>query len=266
VRLGRPVRALAVAAEQFQGHEEIAPLEPRGPADVRRAIHAFNAMNARVSALLDQKDRMLGAIGHDLRTPLASIRIRAENMGPEAERAQLFAAVDEMSAMLEDILVLARTGRPREPLQRVDLAALADTVVEEFRELGHAVVFTPSPRCVLEVQPSLLRRALRNLVENGCTFGEQVQVAVHDRGSEVEIFVEDDGPGIGEDQLEEVLKPFKRLDPSRSRATGGAGLGLAIADAVALAHGGTLRLENRPEGGLKATHSLPRPSARHPAD
>lgn len=252
IRLARPLRELTQAAQGFHGRKEAAQLTPRGPADVRRAIEAFNAMNARVSDLLDQKDRMLGAIGHDLRTPLASMRIRAENMGPEGEREQLFTTLDDMAEMLEDILVLARTGRPREPVQRVDLGALADTVAEDFRALGHDVEVVPGPRQALAVQTSLVRRALRNLVENGCTHGGRVRIAVTAAEDGAAILVDDDGPGIPADRIEEVLKPFTRLDPARRRATGGAGLGLSIADAVARAHGGGLRLENRPEGGLRA--------------
>ena len=258
VRLARPIRDLAKAAEGFEGREPVAPVTPRGPSDVRRAIHAFNAMNQRFSAMLDEKDHMLGAIGHDLRTPLASIRIRAENMEPEEERGQLFASLDDMAEMIEDILVLARTGRAREPLQRVDLTALADTVAEEFRELGKPVVFKEGERQVLEVQPVLLRRALRNLVDNACQHAQHVWVSVAaDAEGAVCIAVEDDGPGIPADQIEEVIKPFKRLDPARGRERGGAGLGLAIAAAVAQAHGGKLALEARPGGGLIAQIVLP---------
>ena len=257
VRIARPVRDLADAAERFERLEEVAPVEPRGPADVRRAIDAFNAMNARVSALLDQKDRMLGAIGHDLRTPLASMRIRAESMEPEAERTKLFASIDDMAEMLEDILVFARTGRPREPVQRVDVTALAEAVTEELRALGRKVRFSPSPRLVLNVQPSLLRRAVRNLVENACAHAERAWVAVAAIEGKVAIIVEDDGPGIPPDRIGEMMKPFQRLDPARSRDTGGAGLGLAIAEAVALAHGGALELANRAQGGLRARIVLP---------
>ena len=165
-RLARPLRDLTRAAEGFEGRGPAEPVTPRGPSDVRRAVEAFNAMNRRTLALLDEKDRMLGAIGHDLRTPLASLRIRAENMGPEEERERLVATVEEMAATLEDILTLARTGRAREPVRPVDLAALADALVEEYRELGRPAAFQPSPRAVLAVQPNLLRRALRNLIDN----------------------------------------------------------------------------------------------------
>lgn len=257
-RLARPLRDLTRAADGFRGHAPAEPVTPRGPSDLRRAVEAFNAMNRRTLALLDEKDRMLGAIGHDLRTPLASLRIRAENMGPEEERERLVATVEEMAATLEDILTLARTGRAREPVRPVDLAALADAVVEEFRELGAAAAFEPSPRAVLAVQPNLLRRALRNLVHNAVGYGGGATVTVEERAGEIELRVEDEGPGIPADRLDDVLDPFRRLEISRNRESGGAGLGLAIANAVALAHGGRLTLANRAGGGLRASLVLPK--------
>jgi signal transduction histidine kinase len=258
-RLGRPLRALTLAAERFEGRTEAEPVEPSGPSDIRQAIFAFNAMNERTVALLDEKDRMLGAIGHDLRTPLASIRIRAEAMGPEDERSKLVATVEEMAATLEDILVLARTGRAREQVRPVDVSALADALVEEYRALGRDAAFEPSPRIVLDVQPNLLRRALRNLIDNAVAYAGQARVRVREEDGAVEMLVDDDGPGIDEDRLQEALEPFSRLDESRNRGSGGAGLGLAIARAVAQAHGGDLTLSRRPEGGLSARIVLPRP-------
>jgi signal transduction histidine kinase len=258
-RLARPLRDLTRAAEGFRGHAPVEPVVPRGPADIRRAVEAFNAMNRRTLALLDEKDRMLGAIGHDLRTPLASLRIRAENMGPDEERERLVATVEEMAATLEDILTLARTGRAREPVRPVDVAALADAVVEEYRELGRPVDFAASPRAVLSVQPNLLRRALRNLVDNAVSYGGGALVAVEERPDGIEVRVDDEGPGIPAECLEEVLDPFRRLETSRNRESGGVGLGLAIANAVALAHGGRLVLANRSEGGLRASLILPKP-------
>jgi signal transduction histidine kinase len=257
-RLARPLRDLTRAAEGFRGHSPAEPVIPRGPSDLRRAVEAFNAMNRRTLALLDEKDRMLGAIGHDLRTPLASLRIRAENMGPEEERDRLAATIEEMAATLEDILTLARTGRAREPVRPVDLAALADALVEEYRERGLAARFGPSPRAVLAVQPNLLRRALRNLVDNALAYAGGAAVTVEERSGAIEIRVEDEGPGIPADRLEEVLEPFRRLDSSRNREGGGAGLGLAIAQAVAQAHGGRLELRNRAAGGLRASLILPK--------
>ena len=251
-RIARPLRALTRAAESFGGRNDVPAVEPRGPADLRHAINAFNAMNLRVVGLLDEKDRMLGAIGHDLRTPLASMRIRAETMEPEAEREALVRTVGEMSDTLEDILILARTGRSREPARLVDVASLADSAVEDFRALGKDVEFEDSPRLPLDVQPNLLRRAIRNLIENAVEYGDRARVRVLAEGKGAAIEVDDDGPGIAADRLDQVLRPFERLEGSRNRETGGAGLGLAIAKAVAEGHGGSLTLTNRPEGGLRA--------------
>lgn len=260
-RLARPLRDLTAAADAFGGRIAAEAVEPRGPSDVRRAIEAFNAMNRRTLALLDEKDRMLGAIGHDLRTPLASIRIRAEAMEPEEERERLVATVEEMHATLEDILVLARTGRAREESRPVDVAALADALVEGYRELERPVSFEASARAVVAVQANLLRRALRNLLDNALAYAGSAVVRVEPRAEAVAIVVEDRGPGIPAERLEDVVEPFRRLEGSRNRESGGAGLGLAIAEAVALAHGGRLVLANRPEGGLSATILLPRGSA-----
>jgi len=252
VRLARPLRDLTAAAERFEGRGEIPQVEPRGPADVRRAIHAFNAMSARVSAMFDEKDRMLGAIGHDLRTPLASLRIRAESVEPEAERARMIATIEEMTAMLDDTLALARSGRAAENLRPVDISALTDTVVEEFRALGHDVTFEEGARQTAAVQPNLLRRAVRNLVDNAVKYAGSAEVAVRATPRGIAVEVADRGPGIAEAELGAVQEPFVRLETSRNRETGGSGLGLALARAAAQAHGGRLELENRPGGGLLA--------------
>ncbi|WP_167737326.1 ATP-binding protein [Sphingomonas parva] len=257
-RLARPLRDLAGAAERFGGRGEPISVTPRGPGDLRRAIDAFNAMNRRVVTLLDEKDRMLGAIGHDLRTPLASLRIRAEGVEPEAERTRIVATIEEMNAMLEDILVLARSGRDREEQRAVDVTALVDALVEEYRELGRDVSLDEDAvRQVLDVRPNLLRRAVRNLIDNAVKYGGSARVSVLRSDAALEIAIRDAGPGIAEDRLAAVLEPFARLEESRSRDTGGSGLGLAIARAAAEAHGGTLRLANAPEGGLVATLALP---------
>lgn len=258
-RLTRPLKDLTEAADQYRGRGEAPQVNPAGPADLRRAILAFNAMGARVGAMLQEKDRMLGAIGHDLRTPLASLRVRIESMDPDAEREAAIGKIEEMTAMLQDTLELARSGLTREPSRLVDLNALADTVVEEFRSLGHDVELSEEGQDLrAKVKPNLLRRALRNLIENGINYGGKVWVAVGAVDGDPRFDIADTGPGIPEHELEHVLEPFVRLESSRSRCTGGSGLGLALARNAVQAHNGTLQLSNRPGGGLLARIVLPR--------
>jgi signal transduction histidine kinase len=257
-RLTRPLRDLAAAADRFEGRGEAPRVEPRGPADLQRAIDSFNAMNARVAAMLDEKDRMLGAIGHDLRTPLASLRIRAESMEPEEERQKMIATIEEMTEMLDDTLVLARSGRAREAARAMDVCALADTLVEEFRDMGADVELVSAGRQVAHVRPNLLRRAVRNLIDNAVKYAGSARVAVGASADRVIVEVADSGPGIADGDIAAVQEPFRRLESSRNRETGGTGLGLAIARAVALNHGGELTLENRSEGGLSARILLPK--------
>ena len=257
IRLGRPLKDLTAAAKSFEGRGEAPKVEERGPADVRRALVAFNAMSERVSAMLDEKDRMLGAIGHDMRTPLASLRIRVESMDPVAEREKVIGTLEEMNAMLEETLALARAGRATEAVRAIDLNALADAVVEEFVTLGQPVEMQAGERLVADVQPNLLRRALRNLIENAVRHAGSAEVSVKAAGDRVALEVADNGPGIPEAELAHVVEPFVRLEASRNRETGGSGLGLTLARSAAQAHRGSLVLENRPEGGLVARILLP---------
>ncbi|TRW14568.1 ATP-binding protein [Glacieibacterium frigidum] len=255
-RLARPLADLTRAAEAFGGRGEPVEVTPRGPDDLRAALSAFNAMNRRLVGLLDEKDHMLGAIGHDLRTPLASLRIHVESMEPEDERAAVIARIEEMTAMLEDILVLARTGRTREALRRVDVAALAEALVEDQRALGRPVEFVASPPAVAAVQPALVKRALGNLFDNAVKYGGSATVAVRVTGDTVAVSVTDHGPGIPAADRARVLQPFHRLEGSRNRDTGGSGLGLAIAQSVAESHGGRLTLGDAHPTGLVATLEL----------
>jgi len=259
LRLARPLRDLTRAAEGFRGREVPASVTPSGPDDLRRAIEAFNAMNGRVVTLLDEKDRMLGALGHDLRTPLASLRIRVEGMEPEEDREAAIAKIGEMSDMVEEILLLARAGRAREPAKRMDISALVGAIVDEQQELGRPVRMAPQGRIVAEVQPSLLRRAVANLIDNAVKYGGSATAEVVETPQGAEIRIADSGPGIPPEELERVLQPFYRIEGSRNRETGGTGLGLAIARTIAESHGGALRLEPAtPAGeGLRATITLP---------
>ncbi len=250
-RLTRPLRSLAGAAEALGASAAPQPIALNGPQEVQAAVASFNRMSDRVNALLADKDRMLGALGHDLRTPLASLRIRLESMEPETERERAIATIREMAQTVEDILDLARAGRSSEAFYPVDLAALTDSVVEDFRSLGHDVNFEDAERIVLRLQPSLMKRLLRNLLENAVKFGERARVRIAVEADQVRLSVEDDGPGIPADMIDKVIAPFLRLEVSRSRETGGIGLGLSIADAIARSQGGRLTFENLPAKGLR---------------
>ncbi|WP_088184408.1 sensor histidine kinase [Sphingobium sp. Z007] len=256
-RLARPLKQLTGSAQQFARTGAADAVDERGPGDVRDLTMAFNAMRARIIAMLDEKDRMLGAIGHDLRTPLASLRVRTESVEDDAERARMSETIDEMNRMLEDILSLARAGRSTQAAQKVDLAALSDAVVEDFIELGSPVDLADSDRAVAFVRPQQIRRALRNLIENAIVYGDRAHVSVLHENGTIRIAVADEGPGIAEDRMEEMLEPFTRLEGSRNRETGGSGLGLALVRAIMAEHQGELRLANRPEGGLEASLVLP---------
>jgi signal transduction histidine kinase len=257
-RLSQPLRLLAVAARSFVPGEVDVPVEERGPQDLRDVIAAFNALRLRVTAMLDEKDRMLGAIGHDLRTPLAALRVRIESVEDDTDRAKMAETIAEMNRTLDDILSLARLGRPSEPLTEVDLAALVDAVVEDFRDLDADVTFEEVERLKMRLRPSLMRRAIRNLIENALKYGTCAEVRIMPGTDDVAIVVTDKGPGIPAEHLGDVFDPFTRLETSRNRETGGIGLGLALARAIVQEAGGHIALTNRREGGLAATITLPR--------
>ncbi|MDE2412585.1 MAG: HAMP domain-containing protein, partial [Sphingomonadales bacterium] len=262
-RLTKPLQALTERVERFAATRDVdGQLEPQGPDDLRRLIVAHNAMEGRIASLLDEKDVMLGAIGHDLKTPLAALRVRIESVEDEVERRRMAATIEDIVRSLDDILSLARVGRPSDPREPTELGALVAQVAEEFEDLGEPVSLAPTERIVLPLRPTWLRRALRNLVSNALRYGKVARISVSRGKGIVEIKVEDDGPGIPDADIARMQEPFTRGDPSRNTATGGAGLGLALARAIAEQHGGRLELANRRDAsgaimGLSATISLP---------
>ncbi len=259
-RMTRPIAALTRRVEQFGGETRTlaGQVEPSGPDDTRRLIAAHNAMETRIAALLDEKDVMLGAIGHDLKTPLAALRVRIETVEDPAERGKMAATIEDIARSLDDILSLARVGRPSDPLERTDLAALVAAVVEEYEDRGEPVELGATQRTPLALRATWLRRALRNLIDNAVRYGERARVSIEREASQAVIRVEDDGPGIPAGEIGALMEPFARGEASRNRETGGAGLGLTLARAIAEQHGGTIALGNRTDGqGLVAELRLP---------
>lgn len=262
-RITRPLAVLTRRVERFgAGMPGEPPLEPSGPEDTRRLIEAHNAMEARIAALLDEKDVMLGAIGHDLKTPLAALRVRIESVKDDTERAKMAATIEDISRSLDDILSLARVGRPSGPLEKTDLGELVASVVEEFEDMGQPVELGEIAKIAMPLRATWLRRGLRNLIENSLRYGKGAIVSLARENGQAVVRIVDSGPGIPEDELEDMFQPFTRGETSRSRETGGAGLGLTLARAIAVQHGGSLVLENRrsPDGtveGLEAALRLP---------
>lgn len=257
-RITRPLAKITGRLEQFAHTRNLAErIEPEGPDDIRRLIEAHNAMEARITTLLDEKDVMLGAIGHDLKTPLAALRVRIESVTDENERQKMAATIEDITRSLDDMLSLARVGRPTDPPERVEISALLASIVEEYEDMGKPVEMDETKRMVVILRPTWLRRALRNLIDNAVRYGGSARVSLDRQGGTPTIVVEDNGPGIPEADIALMMDPFTRGDPSRNSGTGGAGLGLALARAIAEQHGGSLTLRNRPEGGLRAEISLP---------
>lgn len=262
-RITRPLKLLTTRTEHFARTQEPSePLGPRGPVDIRQLILAHNAMETRIAGLLDEKDVMLGAIGHDLKTPLAALRVRIESVEDDAERSKMAASIEDITRSLDDILSLARVGRASDPPERTELSALAASVVEEFEDMGEPVSLGESSRIVLPVHVTWMRRALRNLISNAVRYGKSAKVNLLRDGPEIVLRVEDTGPGIADDRIGAMLEPFTRGETSRNRDTGGAGLGLTLARAIAEQHGGRLVLINRKDAagkiaGLGAELRLP---------
>ena len=257
-RITRPLAALADRTRRFgsAGAPE-EPLVPSGPQDVRRLIEAHNAMQGRIGSMLDEKDVMLGAIGHDLKTPLAALRVRIESVEDEGARHKMAATIEDITRTLDEILSLARIGRSDAPPEMTELGALAASVIEEFEDLGQPVTLSGGARIAAPVHLTWLKRGLRNLVTNALRYAGTAHVSVLRENGMAVLRVEDEGPGIPEDRIHEMLEPFTRGEASRNRETGGSGLGLTLARAVAEQHGGTLMLANRPAGGLRAEIRIP---------
>ncbi|MDI4664817.1 HAMP domain-containing protein [Xanthobacter autotrophicus] len=250
----RPLRRLAHAAEALGRGEKIDPLPESGPDDVT-AI-AFNRMQERLTRFVDDRTRMLAAISHDLRTPLTSLRLRAEFVADDDLRDKMLGTIAEIQGMTEATLAFVRADATAEATRTVELSALVESLCDDLAEIGWDVTFLDSPKVGCRCRPDAVRRACRNLVENAVRYGERARVRVERSGDAALIVVEDDGPGVAEELREQVFAPFVRLEHSRCRETGGHGLGLAIVRTVARRHGGDVTLAGG-TSGLRAVFSLP---------
>jgi signal transduction histidine kinase len=264
-RVSRPLSALAYAADEVARGRTAPRLMADGPEDIRRAAEAFNEMSRRVTRTLESHRQLLSAVGHDLRTPLAAMRITAEFVDDAETRDRLTRNLDELQSLTEAVLSAARSGPGEEP-RRTDLATLIESICDDLIELNLPIEMQIQGLAPCSCRPNEIRRAVRNLIENAVRYGGSARVALRTDPDFFVATIEDDGPGIPEDRLEEVFEPFVRLEESRNNATGGAGLGLTLARAIVREHGGDIVLENRRSGGrivgLRASMRLPREKTR----
>lgn len=252
-----PFAVFAAAAERLGVDVGAPPMAVTGPREVRRAAHAFNVMQDRIVRFVQDRTQMLAAISHDLKTPITRLRLRAEFIEDDEQRAKMLVDLAEMEQMIASTLAFARDDAASEPRQRLDLAAMVQGMLEDMEDMDIACSYTGPDSLVIAARPVALKRAIANLLDNAVKYGGRAGVGLASGGGDIRLTIEDDGPGIPEDSRERVFAPFFRLESSRSRDTGGTGLGLAVARAAIRAHGGDITLANRSEGGLRVTLCLP---------
>lgn len=255
--LSRPIQRLSDAAERLSENLDSAPLDESGPKEARQAAHTFNLMQQRIREQVQQRARMLGAVSHDLRTPLSRLKLRLENISDEKLQGQMRQDLDDMIGMLDATLTYLHEQRTSEALQLMDVQALVESLCENAQDQNADVQV--SGHCApLPVQPMALRSCINNLMDNALRYAGQARIELQDQREQLLIRVIDHGPGIAEDKREAVFEPFYRLEGSRNRNSGGVGLGMTIAREAAQRLGGQLNLEETPGGGLTAIIRLPR--------
>jgi signal transduction histidine kinase len=259
-RLTAPIRRFSAAADRLGLDMAASPVPERGPAELRSAAAAMNAMQRRITRFVDDRTQMLAAISHDLRTPISRLRLRAEALPQGGERAPMIADLKRLEQMIAATLDFARDASATEARCRIDLASLVESLCQELADLGEDAVYRGPAYLEFTCRPVAVGRALRNIMENAVEYGGNAEATILDRGDAIEIAVRDHGPGIPDGEQERVFEPFYRLDRARSGSHDGAGLGLSIARNIARAHGGDVTLENRAEGGCLVTMRLPRPA------
>jgi two-component system, OmpR family, osmolarity sensor histidine kinase EnvZ len=255
-----PARRLARAARDLAGDIDMPDLPARGATEISMLAVAFNDMKHRISGLMIERTRMLAAIAHDCRTYLTRLRLRSEFIEDPQQRAQAIHDLDDMNILLDDTLIFAReTTATDRQAERCDVAEELRSLARIRQEMGEPVTLSISHPGALEARcaPLALRRMLANLTDNALRYGKAAELSASRDDAVVKLSIADSGPGVPDDALERMLQPFERLEPSRGRQTGGAGLGLAIVSALATSQGGDLKIENRVEGGLRATVTLP---------
>ena len=256
-RVTRPLEHLSGAADRMGRGETVSPIAEAGPADLRETIRAFNQMQDRLHRMMTDRTRMLAALGHDLRTPITSLKLQTEFIEDDDLRDRMQRQLNDMHQMAESALNFARDASDGEAARQTDITALVESLIDDMEGINTAVSFVGETRITTRCRPVALGRAIRNLIQNAVNYGGQAIVDVSDAGDHIEITIDDNGPGIPGADLARVFDAFERLDDARNKDSGGTGLGLTIARTIARSHGGDVTLINREAGGLRARITLP---------
>ncbi|UCA11838.1 HAMP domain-containing protein [Aeromonas enteropelogenes] len=256
-RATRPLKQLAANADRLGRGEDIDPLKEEGPIEVRESIQAFNRMHTRLARFVQDRTRMLAAISHDLRTPITSLRLRTEFLADGEDKERIQQTLQQMEQMLAATLSFAREEGQQEATRELDLVSLLESLCDDYADTGQPVTCLAEGKQVYACRANTLRRVLQNLIGNAIKYAGSAEVSLERTRDELLIRVCDNGPGINEEHLEDVFKPFVRLDEARNTESGSVGLGLSIARTLVHQHGGELTLRNRSQGGLEARISLP---------
>jgi signal transduction histidine kinase len=257
-RLTAPYRTLESAVRRIGADLKSPPLPERGSREYRSAAHAVNAMQAQLREYVEDREQLAAALAHDLRTPLTRIKLRLELLKDAKTRKALMNNLGDVEAIARSVVDFATHEVKDEKPERIDFWSLVDSIADAYPQLSFAEGSTNMRGLICIGRPVALRRCVTNLVDNAITYGERARLELSGDESEIVLAIEDDGPGIPEERLEQVFRPFTRVEGSRNRQTGGFGLGLTIARAIARGLGGEIGLENREGGGLRTELRLPR--------
>jgi signal transduction histidine kinase len=256
-QFSKPIERLAAAVHQFGLNPQAPPIAETGPRELQKVVKTFNAMQAQIQQFVAYRTMMLAAISHDLRTPLTRMRLRGEFIEDPGQQARLFRDVDEMQSMVEEALAFFRDDATAEETTSFDLPHVLLTIANDYADQDIDIAYAGPAHAVYRGRPFALKRAFTNLIDNAAKYAKTPEIELSCEETALVVAIRDRGPGIPPDALDNVFRPYYRVDKSRNRATGGVGLGLTVAQAIVQGHGGEIILKNRPEGGLEARIVLP---------
>jgi signal transduction histidine kinase len=256
-QFSKPIERLAVAVRQFGLNPQAPPIAETGPKELQEVVKTFNAMQAQIQKFVAYRTMMLAAISHDLRTPLTRMRLRGEFIADREQQSRLFRDVDEMQNMVDGALAFFRDDATAEDPTSVDLPRVLITIANDYADQDIEIGYAGPAHAVYRGRPFALKRAFTNLIDNAAKYARAPEIELCCEESAIVVAIRDRGPGIPPDALDNVFRPYYRVDKSRNRSTGGVGLGLTVAQAIVQGHGGEIILKNRPEGGLEVRIVLP---------